>query len=274
MARIRTIKPEFPQSESMGRVSREARLLFILLWTHVDDSGRARASSRMLASLLYPYDDDAKDLIDGWMAELEAEGCLDRYVADGNQYLQVRNWLNHQKIDRPSASKIPAPPESFANPREESRGLVVGSGSGSGSGPGSGPVPGPVPTREAVPRGTLAPILRSTSVPVEVMQRIRGCYPPGLYRDVDWLLAEREIARRIGEAEQTSDLVSAAAAYGIQQQALGKVGTQYVLKPSKFFSDEGHWRGPFPLPAKAETATEAILRMNSPHNLDRVIEHG
>ena len=25
MARIRTIKPEFPQSESMGRVGREAR---------------------------------------------------------------------------------------------------------------------------------------------------------------------------------------------------------------------------------------------------------
>lgn len=33
MARIRTIKPEFPQSETMGRVSRDARLLFIQLWT-------------------------------------------------------------------------------------------------------------------------------------------------------------------------------------------------------------------------------------------------
>jgi len=112
MARIRTIKPEFPQSESMGMVSRDARLLFIQLWTLCDDSGRARAASRMLASLLFPYDDDAPGLISGWLAELEREGCIVRYSADGSQYLQVCNWLNHQKIDKPSASKIPAFDES------------------------------------------------------------------------------------------------------------------------------------------------------------------
>ena len=76
MARIRTIKPEFPQSESMGRVSREARYCFIMLWTLADDSGRLRGNSRMLASLLYPYDDDAGALISGWLDELEREGCV------------------------------------------------------------------------------------------------------------------------------------------------------------------------------------------------------
>ncbi len=107
MARIRTIKPEFPQSESMGRVSRDARLLFIQLWTLCDDSGRTRGNSRMLASLLFPYDDDATGLIDGWLVELEEEGCIIRYQIDSATYLQVANWLNHQKIDKPSASKIP-----------------------------------------------------------------------------------------------------------------------------------------------------------------------
>ena len=107
VGRIRTIKPEFPQSESMGRVSREARLCFILLWTIVDDAGRTRASSRMLASLLYPYDDDAPSLIEGWLVELESERCLYRYEVDGNSYLQICKWLSHQKIDRPSQSKIP-----------------------------------------------------------------------------------------------------------------------------------------------------------------------
>ena len=123
MARIRTIKPEFPQSESMGRVSREARLCFILVWTICDDSGRARASSRMLASLLYPYDEDAGKRIDGWLAELERENCIVRYEAEGNTYLEVRNWLNHQRIDKPSASKIPPFAESsriLANVREAS----------------------------------------------------------------------------------------------------------------------------------------------------------
>jgi hypothetical protein len=76
MGRIRTIKPEFPQSQSVGRLSRDARLLFILLWTIADDAGRARASSRMLASLLYPYDDDVPKLIEGWLQELEVLGPI------------------------------------------------------------------------------------------------------------------------------------------------------------------------------------------------------
>jgi hypothetical protein len=109
MARIRTIKPEFPQSETIGSLSRDARLLFIQLWTFVDDAGRARASSRVLASVLYPFDDDAKELIDLWLAELVNNDCLFFYEHDGNRYLQITNWLKHQKIDRPSASRIPSP---------------------------------------------------------------------------------------------------------------------------------------------------------------------
>lgn len=120
MARIRTIKPEFPQSESMGRVSRDARLLFVMLWPICDDHGRARAASRMLASLLFPYDDDAPGLIDGWLDELEREGCITRYVVNGSTFLQVNNWLIHQKIDKPSKPQFPSPSEGFARIREDS----------------------------------------------------------------------------------------------------------------------------------------------------------
>lgn len=123
MARIRTIKPEFPQSETMGKLSRDARLLFIQLWTIADDEGRARASSRMLASLLYPYDDDAKGQMDGWLEELERLGCIRCYEADGSSYLEIVNWLKHQKIDKPSKSRLPAFvefPRIFANVREAS----------------------------------------------------------------------------------------------------------------------------------------------------------
>jgi hypothetical protein len=125
MARIRTIKPEFPQSESMGRVSRDARLLFVQMWTIADDEGRLRGNSRMLASLLFPYDNDAPGLIDGWLTELEREGCIIRYIVENHaykqNYCQISNWLIHQKIDKPSASKIPKFDESsriLANPRE------------------------------------------------------------------------------------------------------------------------------------------------------------
>lgn len=137
MARIRSIKPEFPQSESMGRISRDSRLTFIQCWTLADDEGRLRGNSRMLASLLFPYDDDAPALIDGWLAELEREACIVRYQADGQSYIQIHNWLNHQKIDHASKSKIPAFDESsriVAKPREpssEDQGLDQGKDQGS-----------------------------------------------------------------------------------------------------------------------------------------------
>ena len=131
MARIRTIKPEFPQSESVGKLSRDARLLFVLIWTHVDDEGRSRAASRMLASLLFPYDDDAPKLVGHWLDELEENGFIQRYDVEGARYLQVVNWTKHQKIDHPSKSKIPPFSEGggkarddLAKPRETSRSLA------------------------------------------------------------------------------------------------------------------------------------------------------
>jgi hypothetical protein len=138
MARIRTIKPEFPQSESMGAVSRDARLLFIMLFTLADDEGRLRGNSRMLASLLFPYDLDAPKLIDKWVDELITQRCIIRYQIEDATYVEICKWLNHQKIDRPSKSKIPAPPEDsreFAKIREDSsedQGRDQGKDQGSG----------------------------------------------------------------------------------------------------------------------------------------------
>ncbi len=114
--RIRTIKPEFWESETLGRVSREARLLFVGLFSCCDDSGRTRASSRLLASRLFPYDEDAAKLLPRWLGELEAEGCVRLYQAEGEQFLDIPKWLAHQKIDKPSPSKFPE----F---REDSRGF-------------------------------------------------------------------------------------------------------------------------------------------------------
>jgi len=108
----------------MGRVSREARLLFILLWTVADDAGRLRAAPRLLADLLYPFDDDASALLPRWLDELEREGCIYRYEHDVTHYLEIVKWRDHQKIDKPTPSRLPNPPressEAFANIREAS----------------------------------------------------------------------------------------------------------------------------------------------------------
>jgi hypothetical protein len=126
--RIRTIKPEFWQSERLSTVSREARLLFVGLWSMADDSGRTRAASRLLASTLFPYDEDARGLIDGWLAELSRIGAVRVYEVDSCHYLEIPKWLEHQKIDKPSKSKLPAFGEGSENPREDSRKIALDQG--------------------------------------------------------------------------------------------------------------------------------------------------
>jgi len=159
--RIRTIKPEFWESESLGRVSREARLLFIGLFSCCDDSGRTRASSRLLASRLYPYDEDAGRLLDGWLKELEAQGCIRRYAVDGDSYLDIPKWLSHQKIDKPSNSKLPEFSEGSPKPREDSRKIALEQGTGNreqgeeqGTGSGVPPAP-PAPAGDPIPTKTV-----------------------------------------------------------------------------------------------------------------------
>ena len=211
MARIRTIKPEFPHSESMGRVSREARLCFMLMWTIADDVGRLRGNSRMLASLLYPYDDDAGDLIEGWLTELEQESCLERYAVDGSTYIQICNWLKHQKIDKPSKSKLPDPREDSRGFARESRGFVVGSGSGSGPGMEGKGSEDPRPAGDQHSRGFANDREDSTKVP-------RGTQPQSgadAWRSVpgiDETAMQDWIAHRVDKGKPLSPLDSIAVA--------------------------------------------------------------
>lgn len=115
--RIRTIKPEFWISESVGRLSREARLLFIGLWSFADDSGRGRGALPAISGTLFPYDTDALENMPKWFAELEAENMVRRYVGDdGNTYYDLPKWSKHQKIEKPTASRIPPFTDNSPNP--------------------------------------------------------------------------------------------------------------------------------------------------------------
>lgn len=129
MGRIRTIKPEAPQSENLGRVSRDARLLFFMLFTVADDEGRGRAAMPVLAGSLFPYDDDARTHLVEWLFELEREDCILLYSNDGAAYFEIKKWQQHQKIDRPTASRLPAPSvedrENLTKAREASRLYLV-----------------------------------------------------------------------------------------------------------------------------------------------------
>jgi hypothetical protein len=106
--RIRSIKPEFWKSERMAQLPRDVRMLFIGLWNLADDFGRFRAHPSLVKGELFAYDDDAD--VGAWLSELSKAGVVVLYTVNGQRYGFVRNFAEHQKIDRRAASRIPPPP--------------------------------------------------------------------------------------------------------------------------------------------------------------------
>lgn len=113
--RIRTIKPETWADEKIGRLSRDARLLFVGLITMADDDGRFRALPSAICGHVFPYDEDAAKRVEKWMAELETQHLVTRYVTDGFTYGSLNGWARHQRINRKSLSELPSPPSLNGN---------------------------------------------------------------------------------------------------------------------------------------------------------------
>ena len=127
MSRIRTIQPNFPKSRSMGRVSRDARLLFIQLWLVADDAGRLRFDHETLVDDLYPEDPDASTFLTTWLSELEREKCIERYQVNDGAFIRIVKWRKHQTIQHPSASHLPSVRHEVHEAHEESRRRQVAS---------------------------------------------------------------------------------------------------------------------------------------------------
>jgi hypothetical protein len=108
MARIRTIKPEFATDEKLAKVSRDARLTFVLCITQADDDGLLPGNHRQLLASLYPLDDAVTYArLAGWLEELADLGRLRwRETVDGSPILEIVNWSSHQKVDHKGKSLI------------------------------------------------------------------------------------------------------------------------------------------------------------------------
>ena len=108
--RIRTIKPDFWRSEDIAALSHEDRLLFVGLWSYVDDNGVGRDLEQLIVADLYPLDDFQRSLeiVSGGLRRLEKQGLLKRFsYGDGRKYLEVNTWDKHQRISHPTTPRYP-----------------------------------------------------------------------------------------------------------------------------------------------------------------------
>lgn len=107
--RIRSIKPEFWSSESNGRLSRNARLVFIGLWSVADNFGRFRADPRYLAGAVLPYDRDASSVVRSSLIELHSEGKIELFELDRSAFGVVCGFEAHQWMKKRGSPVYPSP---------------------------------------------------------------------------------------------------------------------------------------------------------------------
>lgn len=122
--RIRTIKPDFYRSQDIADLSRENRLLFVGMWSYVDDNGVGVDDFRLIASDLFPLDEDQKEVreyVREGLATLARGLLIDRYESDGKAYVYIRSWDRHQRVDRPNKARYPRPSHDYNPPTSGNR---------------------------------------------------------------------------------------------------------------------------------------------------------
>lgn len=110
--RIRTIKPEFWDDDTLGAIPRDARLLFIATWNLADDEGILRWTPAFLKAGAFMYDDDITEpVVSTLMTGLvRAEMMFPYSSGRARQRLcLIVNFRKHQKINRPQPGKFPPP---------------------------------------------------------------------------------------------------------------------------------------------------------------------
>ena len=118
MARKRQMPTDICQWPGFKNLTHEARLLYFLIYQFADDEGRMRDEPAHFARDLYPNESPRALRIESWLRELDHQGLIGRYIAEGFDWIVICAW-SLQKIDHRSASKLPAPPVTWPLPLDE-----------------------------------------------------------------------------------------------------------------------------------------------------------
>ena len=112
--RIRSIKPEFWRSSDIVSLHAEDRLLFIGLWSYVDDNGVGKDEAPAIIGDLFAADmfHDPRETVarvSRGLSNLSEAGLIIRYTVDDKGFLFVTKWESHQRIDKPAKPRYPRP---------------------------------------------------------------------------------------------------------------------------------------------------------------------
>ncbi len=112
--RIRSIKPGFWRSDDVTCLPWDNRLLFIGLWSYVDDNGVGIDKLALIAADLFAADVEREPSetfarVSRGLQSLADSGRITRYTIASKALLYVTNWDLHQRIDKPNKPRYPLP---------------------------------------------------------------------------------------------------------------------------------------------------------------------
>jgi hypothetical protein len=106
MGRIRTIKPEFFSSEDLSALPAETHLFAAGLLCYSDDDGFFNANPGLVKAGIFPLREPSLS-IQEMLTQLVNVGYIRLGTAtDGKHYGQVVKFTMHQRVNRPTASRI------------------------------------------------------------------------------------------------------------------------------------------------------------------------
>jgi hypothetical protein len=109
MPRIRTVKPESLQHRKVGRLTDREFRLWIGMLTQADDDGRLVADPGQLRLLTFGYFPRVTvGDVEASIRSLAQVGLIRPYTVAGVQYADFPSWRDHQRINRPTPSRLPS----------------------------------------------------------------------------------------------------------------------------------------------------------------------
>lgn len=108
MGRIRTIKPEFWKHEDLSALPEATHILAAALLNYADDEGYFNANPGLVRSECTPLREPSVSVHDSLIA-LSRIGFVELFDGtDGKRYGRVVKFDDHQRVNRPTPSKIKA----------------------------------------------------------------------------------------------------------------------------------------------------------------------
>lgn len=115
MARNRMIKPKFWDDAKIGKISRDARLVYIGMWNFCDDLGVVRADSVWLKSKIFPFDQMQIQQFDKICQEILRNGFISLFSYRDEKFYYLPKFSLHQTINKPNYEDVNVPKDVLFN---------------------------------------------------------------------------------------------------------------------------------------------------------------